>query len=65
MPKMRIYELSKELEIKNNDIVEFLQSKNIDVKSHSSNIDDEAIEMVKKHFGRVQQKRSLSRRRRK
>ncbi len=52
MPKMRIYELSKELDIKNSDIVEFLQSKNMDVKSHSSNIDDEAIEMVKKHFGK-------------
>ena len=34
MPKMRIYELSKELDLKNSDIVEFLQSKNVDVKSH-------------------------------
>ena len=52
MPKMRIYELSKELDIKNSDVVEFLQSKNVDVKSHSSSIDDAAIDMVKKHFGK-------------
>ena len=52
MPKMRIYELSKELDLKNSDIVEFLQSKNVDVKSHSSSIDDTAIDMVKKHFGK-------------
>ncbi len=52
MPKKRIYELSKELNLKNSDIVEFLQSKNVDVKSHSSSIDDDAIEMVKKHFGK-------------
>ena len=55
MPKMRIYELSKELNLKNSDIVEYLQSKNVDVKSHSSSIDDNAIDMVKKHFGKVQQ----------
>ena len=52
MPKMRIYELSKELNLKNSDIVEFLQSKNVDVKSHSSSIDDDAVDMVKKHFGK-------------
>ena len=52
MPKMRIYELSKELDLKNSDIVEYLQSKNVDVKSHSSSIDDAAIDMVKKHFGK-------------
>ena len=52
MPKMRIYELSKELNLKNSDIVEYLQSKNVDVKSHSSSIDDNAIDMVKKHFGK-------------
>ena len=52
MPKIRIYELSKELDLKNSDIVEFLQSRNVDVKSHSSSIDDTAIDMVKKHFGK-------------
>ena len=52
MPKKRIYELSKELNLKNSDIVEFLQSKNVDVKSHSSSIDDDAVDMVKKHFGK-------------
>ena len=48
MPKKRIYELSKELILKKSDIVEFLQSKNVDVKSHSSSIDDDAVDMVKK-----------------
>ena len=52
MPKKTIYELSKELNLKNSDIVEFLQSKNVDVKSHSSSIDDDAVDMVKKHFGK-------------
>ena len=50
MPKMRIHELSKELDLKNNDIIEFLQSKNIDVKNHMSNVDDAEIDMIKKHF---------------
>ena len=40
------------MNLKNSDIVEYLQSKNVDVKSHSSSIDDNAIDMVKKHFGK-------------
>ena len=50
MPKMRIYELSKELNLKNSDIVEYLQSKNVDVNSHSSSNDDNAIDMDKNHI---------------
>ena len=50
MSKMRIYELAKQIEKDNAEIVALLKEKGIDVKNHMSSIDDAAIEMVKAAF---------------
>jgi len=47
---MRVYELAKELDKSNHDILEALAAEGIEVKSHASSIDDHAIELVKKKF---------------
>ena len=51
MSKMRIYELAKQIEKDNAEIVALLKEKGIDVKNHMSSIDDEAINIVKVAFG--------------
>ena len=51
MSKMRIYELAKQIEKDNAEIVALLKEKGIDVKNHMSSIDDEAINIVKAAFG--------------
>ncbi|MEC4803201.1 MAG: translation initiation factor IF-2 [Jaaginema sp. PMC 1079.18] len=45
--KTRIYELSKELNRENKDILEICKELNIEVKSHSSTIADEAVERIR------------------
>lgn len=35
----RVYELAKELNKSNKEILDFLKSKNIELKSHMSNVD--------------------------
>ena len=50
MSKMRIYELAKQIEKDNAEIVALLKEKGVDVKNHMSSIDDAAIEMVKAAF---------------
>ncbi len=47
MAKMRVHELAKEIGIENKTIIEFLKANNIEVKSHSSNIDDDAQKLVR------------------
>jgi len=49
----RIYELSKELSITNKDVMEFLQSKGISFKSHSSSVDIADAQLVRKHFNKL------------
>ncbi len=51
MAKMRVHELSKELNISNNDIKEVLAKKGIEIKSHMSALDDDMITYVKGIFG--------------
>ena len=51
MSKMRIYELAKQIEKDNAEIVALIKEKGIDVKNHMSSIDDEAINIVKAAFG--------------
>ncbi len=46
----RIYELSKELGVTNKDVMEFLQSKHITFKSHSSSVDPADAQLVRKYF---------------
>ncbi len=48
----QIFKISKEINVSNNEIIEFLQSKGLSVKSHMNSIEDDEIEMVKKHFGK-------------
>ncbi len=51
MGKIRINELARELEVKSNMVLEFLESLGIhDKKSHSSALDDDVAEKVRVHF---------------
>jgi translation initiation factor IF-2 len=50
MAKTRIYELAKELDIPNNDIIKVLQDKGIEVKTSSSSVEPEVADMVRAHF---------------
>ena len=51
MGKMKIYELAKELNISNKEIIAFLAENGVEGKSHASAIEDDAIAIVKKKFG--------------
>jgi len=51
MGKMKIYELAKELNISNKEIIAFLAENGVEGKSHASAIEDDAITIVKKKFG--------------
>lgn len=52
MAKMRVYELAKELDVQSKEIITFLAGKKIEVKSASSNVEDDAIDLVKKEFAK-------------
>ncbi|MBP3608972.1 MAG: translation initiation factor IF-2 [Lachnospiraceae bacterium] len=52
MAKMRVYELAKELNVPNKDVVAYLIENGSAVKSHSSNIEDKEIDMVRGKFGK-------------
>ncbi len=51
MAKMKIYELAKSLNKSNKDIIQLLNDKGIEVKSHMNSIEDNHIDLVRKHFG--------------
>lgn len=48
---MKVHELAKELEKQSKELVAFLQDKGYEVKAAQSSIEDDAIELVRKHFG--------------
>ena len=48
MPKMRIHELAKELNVDNKKVMEFLKEKKIEVKSHMSTLEENQEERVRK-----------------
>ena len=50
MSKIKIYELAKELDKPSKDIVEFLNKKDVDAKTHMSTIEDSEADMVRKAF---------------
>lgn len=52
MAKMRVHELAKEINIPNKDVVAYLIENGSSVKSHMSNIEDNEIEKVKRHFAK-------------
>ncbi|MDY6781741.1 MAG: translation initiation factor IF-2 [Cyanobacteriota bacterium] len=54
--KTRIYELSKELNRDNKDILEICERLNISVKSHSSTIDEAQVERIRTEAQRYPQK---------
>jgi translation initiation factor IF-2 len=56
MAKLRVYELAKELEMTNNDLVARLQDMGIQVKGHMSSLDEDQAKMVRDMVaGRSQQ----------
>ena len=46
----RVYELAKELNKSNKEILDFLKSKNIELKSHMSNVDESQADMVRANY---------------
>lgn len=50
MAKMRVNELARELGIENKQIIEFLSTTEYAVKSHSSNVEEEAQQLVRGKF---------------
>lgn len=50
MAKMRVHELAKELGLENKQIIEFLSTTEYSVKSHSSNVEEEAQALVRNKF---------------
>ncbi len=50
MSTVRVYELAKELNVSNKEVLDFLKSKNIDLTSHMSNVEDEHVRMVRENF---------------
>ena len=51
MAKIRVHELSKQLNISNKDIIDTLGAKGIEIKSHMSNLDDSMVDIIKSKFG--------------
>ena len=50
MAKMKIYELAKEIDKTNKEILTFLAEKGIEAKSHMNTIEEDTVEMVRKAF---------------
>lgn len=50
MAKIRVHELSKQLNISNKDIIDTLGAKGIEIKSHMSNLDDSMVGIIKAKF---------------
>ena len=64
MAKIRVHELSKQLNISNKDIIDTLGAKGIEIKSHMSNLDDSMVGIIKAKFGaKTAQSRRLQRQR--
>ncbi len=51
MAKMRVSELAKELDIQSKDIIGYLGEYGFEIKSHSSNLDERQISMIRGKFG--------------
>ena len=52
MSKMKIYELAKELNINNKDLLDEAKKMGIDAKSHLSNIEDKEIKALREKFSK-------------
>jgi len=47
---MRIYEIAKQYGVSSKDIISFLESSGMSVKSHMSQLDDHVLLLIEKHF---------------
>lgn len=61
---MRVYELSKEINVPNKELVEYLSKSNSDIKTHSSSVSDAEAESARKYFATRASGQHLSLRRR-
>ncbi|MCC8150903.1 MAG: translation initiation factor IF-2 N-terminal domain-containing protein, partial [Lachnospiraceae bacterium] len=52
MTKVRVYEIAKELNVSNKEIIDFLSGHNIEAKSHSSSLEDDAVSLIRGHYGK-------------
>ena len=52
MAKMKIHELAKEVERQSKEVIAFLQEKGIEAKAAQSTVEEDAAELVRKHFGK-------------
>ncbi len=50
MGKVRVYELAKSLGITSKQIIDYLSELGVDISSHMSTIDDDAVELLKEAF---------------
>lgn len=59
MPGKRVYELAGELNLSNKEVLDFLRSKNIDVKSHMSSLKENEEVMVRKALGSKEERKPV------
>lgn len=50
MSKIRIHEYAKEIGLTSKEIIDFLESKNVEVKSHMSSLEDDVLKMLDAEF---------------
>ncbi len=60
MAKMKIHELAKEVEKQSKEVIAFLQEKGIEAKVAQSTIDEDAVALVRNHFGKNAEKAEVS-----
>ena len=52
MPIVRIFQIAKELNISHTDILDFLNKKDVDVKSHMSPVDEDVQTLIMSEFSK-------------
>ncbi|MCD8365655.1 MAG: translation initiation factor IF-2 N-terminal domain-containing protein, partial [Clostridiales bacterium] len=52
MAKVRVYEIAKELNVSNKEIIDFLSGHNVEVKSHSSTLEEDAVSLIRGHYSK-------------
>ena len=52
MAKTRVFQIAKELNISHTDILNYLKSKNVEISSHMSPVDEEIHKMIMDEFAK-------------
>ena len=52
MAKIKVHELAKELDKQSKEVLAFLQEKGIEAKAAQSSVEEDAADLVRKHFGK-------------